>query len=140
MSFVPIIGDILETPIDIVLIALCYMIFGPISLVLCVELIPFIDIIPVYLLFAIFVFLRDEKEEESIFEEPESETPKEVKPKKSKKPTCIICLEKVEKENLFFCVCGSTFHHNCFSDFAKGLGCPICKKPLKFVYRKKGLK
>jgi len=115
------------------------MIFGRISLVLCVELIPFVDIVPVYLLFAIFVFLRDEKVE-SIFEEPESETPKDTKVKSSKKPTCIICLNDVEKDNLFSCVCRSSFHNNCFSEFAKDLGCPICKRPLKSVYRKKGLK
>ena len=115
------------------------MLFGRMSLVLLVELIPFVDILPVYLLFAIFVFLRDDKEE-SIFEEPESEAIKKATSKKiSKKPTCIICLNDVDKQDLFSCVCRSTFHKNCFNDFAKDLGCPLCKKPLEFVYKKKGL-
>ncbi|NHI92414.1 MAG: RING-H2 finger protein [Candidatus Lokiarchaeota archaeon] len=128
--------DIIEIPIDIVLIALCYSLYGPLSLILIVELVPFIDLLPLYFLFAVLVILKDDKKEKNIV--IKDKKPPERAKKKTKFPTCIICLNEIKTET-FICVCGSIFHKKCFLDFSTKQGCPICGKSLEIILKEKGI-
>ena len=137
LSFLPM-TDLIEIPIDIVLIALSYALYGPLALILTVEIIPFIDLFPLYLLFAILVILRDDRKEELVADKGEKTEKKKKEPKKSKFPTCIICLNEIKTET-FICICGAIYHKQCFSDFSAKQGCPNCGRPLDIILKKKGI-
>ena len=137
LTFIPM-ADLIDIPIDIVIIALCYSLYGPIALVLTIELIPFIDLLPIYLLFAVFVIFKDdrtEKDKEVVGEKP---IKKKREIKKSKFPICIICLNEIKTET-FTCICGAIYHKQCFSDFSAKQGCPNCGRPLDTILKKKGI-
>ena len=137
LSFFPM-TDLIEIPIDIVLIALCYSLYGPLALILVVEIVPFIDLFPLYLLFALLIILRDDRKEKLVEDKGTKQIIKKKETKKSKFPTCIICLNEIKTET-FICICGAIFHKKCFTDFSTKQGCPICGRPLDIILKKKGI-
>ncbi|MHA1893284.1 MAG: RING finger protein [Candidatus Helarchaeota archaeon] len=140
LFFVPYVGYFIEIPIDIMLIAFCYIYYGRIALILCLELVPFLDLFPIFFFFAILVILGNSyKKDDSTSDKVVVKSLKSEKKKKSKYPTCIICLDDV-KSNQFNCICGSIFHKSCFFDFAVKHGCPSCGRPLDYILKKKGIK
>lgn len=116
-------SDIVETPIDIVVIIVLFFFVNKWAVILLVELIPFVDLFPTYLVFLGIIFLEFYLKKTGVIE-------------KGIKKFCSICTEKI-LQDLFQCpFCLTYYHQHCFFEYARTRDCPKCLTPLKDIIEK----